>query len=302
MSPRRGPHKRIGAEPVVVRIEPPPAQSVKSRSRKWWAGVLAPVVTGVLLLPATSVWNALTGGHAPAEPSGPPLLIRMAVQQRTVGQGRTYVFAGTDVTADQLNTLNLNDGTAFQQWMAGHHGVDPRIASVKLVLEGNRNHTVRITNIVIRPTCQAALTGTLLYDPPQGSGQDPTVRLIYDLDRNQTIPNFQRGDEDSVHQDYFGNYTAFLDKGAQMTFDVLAATAKSYCTFTIDITVLDAGSTVHETAGDQTRPFAVSAVLAQSSPPHPLYSAYQSVIVEGYVAGQPTVNWAQVDPKTFNRG
>jgi Microbial-type PARG, catalytic domain len=101
--------------------------------------------------------------------------------------------------------------------------------------------------------------------------------------------------------DYFAEKTVSLKRGEQQTFQITAATIRSYCEFTLELTILDNGKTLTQEIKNGSEPFRVSAVKTSGEWGSPgIYRSYQAL----YVGGVATRDGAfvRVNPGTYDEG
>ena len=205
-----------------------------------------------------------------------------------------------DLTAGQLGQLDAAPpgDPAHQAWFAAHGAVDLGSTEVQIIVEGNRDHRVRIVDLQPVATCSAPLTGTLFLSPP--AGIEGGTRLYADLDSTRrTLPytTFEQQGVETSGQDFFGTYTVSLSHGEQQVFDLVASSETHYCAFTLDMTVVDGASTVVEHLSDDGRPFAVSAPAPHQTAPD--YALYGAVYIGGVMT--PGSRWVREDPNTYGK-
>jgi hypothetical protein len=101
--------------------------------------------------------------------------------------------------------------------------------------------------------------------------------------------------------DYFSHFTVSLARGEQFSFGITARTSKSYCSFSLAMSVLDGGKTTVEHVRDGNRPFRVTAISSN-------FSRYASLYIGGAEAngfpgsGRNTFGqylWLQSDKNTY---
>lgn len=211
----------------------------------------------------------------------------------------THVFANALVLSDsalsQLNSL-YRDDPSYEDWFASRHAVNDTSRTL-LVLEGNRDHTVRIIGMQPIVSCQSPLSGTLFYSPSEGG--DRSTELGFDLDNPQAPPSYALLNQNGTITSgtgFFGTYTVSLNLGEQFTFLVVASTKKQFCKFTLMMTVVDGDKTVRETITNNGQPFQVTALLPYGYVPE--FSDYPVLYIGGILStGSP---WSRADPKTYN--
>jgi hypothetical protein len=245
----------------------------------------------------------------PAAPTGMPA--RIDLVQIVRGPGDTHVAADpialTGGQLGQLNALNQTD-PAYQAWFTAHGAVDADSTDIEIVVEGNRDHAVRVLGLQPIARCAPALNGTLFLSPSAGS--DTSTQLLIDLDDPHALPSYIAQDnagDITSGKDFFGAYTVSLAPAEQYTFKVVASTTGHYCTFTLAMTVLDGTQTLVERVDDNGRPFRVSAVLDQD-PDHPgpgEFAAYKKLYIGGVANTDIEQNsfgddtWAPADPASY---
>jgi hypothetical protein len=216
-------------------------------------------------------------------------------------ESETYVFpAKMDF---DLRTINDAYNTEwpkeqYDRWARAHGGVDDYAVNIKLVLEGNRPAPIRILGMRPIKHCQDPLTGTLLLSP--SAGADSSVRVGINLDEPRPIARKLQGGM-ALKGDYFAEKTVSLKRGEQQTFQITAVTVRSYCEFTLELTILDNGKTITQEIKNGSGPFRVSAVKTTGDWGSPgIYSAYQAL----YVGGVATRDGAfvRVNPSTYDSG
>ncbi|NUP51000.1 MAG: hypothetical protein HOW97_27360 [Catenulispora sp.] len=253
---RRPPDRGSGAQQPAPENPPAPEAETKKSTKKrialWVGGMASVVVTALLAAFSTTIGNHL-GAKAvsPGEPAGMPARVDSVVMPRS--DTFSYVFGDTlnltDAELGQLNSLNQTDGD-YQTWFTSRHAVSGQSIEIQLVVEGNRDHAVRILNIQPVSSCTAPLSGTLFINP--SAGGDRSTHLLLDLDSSSVLTAYTGG------KDFFNDYTISLNRGEQYTFGIYASTSKSYCHFTLDMTVLDGDKTIHEQVDDKGTPFQVT--------------------------------------------
>ena len=99
----------------------------------------------------------------------------------------------------------------FNDWIRARGGVDVDTSFIKLIVTGQRQAGVVITDMQAKiDKCVAPLTGTLLYGPPEGEREN--TQIAFNLDENPSVakevnPNKNLGDPGYLGQDYFNGST-----------------------------------------------------------------------------------------------
>jgi hypothetical protein len=250
----------------------PAAQSREQRAlhglATWTGGLVTAVVAAVLAAIVTveiSPHNAAAAQTAITR-HGPPVKIDSVTVLRTTGQAGTYVFQrALYLSPTELYELNqLQDGTpGYTDWFRSRGGVDPFSSNVQLVVEGNAEKAVRITNMSLLKTCRAPLSGTLFESP--SAGNEPSILIDFNLDSPNSVA------QTVTRQDYFSRYTISLQPGEVQVIQISALTERYYCQYEIQLDVLVGARATVETVTDDGKPFQVSAIYGSNSPYHVLY-------------------------------
>jgi hypothetical protein len=251
------------------------------------AVVVAAVTAAVTVVVTRHVAAARDTPAAPAR-HGPPVKIDSVTVMRTETQAGLYVFQRTvDLSRSELHSLNqLRHGPGDDAWFRSRGGVDPSPSNVQLVVEGNADQPVRITNLTLIKNCHAPLDGTLFDDPP-GGGQ-PALPINFNLDSPQALAQTPDG------HDYFPASTILLNPGEVQVIEVTASTRLHYCRYSLRLTVLVGDQTTTENVADDGRPFQVTALHEPISQYHALYT--------GGLENEPTGDFIKADPRTHGSG
>jgi hypothetical protein len=205
---------------------------------------------------------------------------------RTAVQAGTYLFQRPlHLSQKDLAALNqLQDGTpAYDAWFRSRGGIDPSPSSIQLVVEGNASQTARITDITLLKSCQSPLTGTI-FDSPS-AGNSGSILMNFNLDSARTVAETPKG------QDFFSYFTISLAPGEVQVLQINVSTARYYCQFTLQLTVLVGSHQTMETVSNMGKPFQVSAVNKD----------YQALYAGGVATpnGYPPGHFVSENPKTY---
>lgn len=242
-----------------------------------WIGSLATAVITAVAVSLTVFFtnHAIGVGqanvHPTQSPHGPPVVVAaVKVLRNAAYQGYSFVFPKPlDLTRPQLQSINrLTSGLQigglnhYYAWAREHHGVDPNVVIIQLVLAGNRNQPVRILGMQPVGECRAPLAGTLFDSPP--AAEDNSVSIGFNLDKPDPAAQVY-SETTGFGADYFSSKTVSLRYQKQQVFQIVARTAKHYCKFRLQLSVLAGGKTSTETIGDGPHPFQVTGLLPASS-------------------------------------
>ena len=247
-----------------------PADAPASR-RAWWrrpvtwvAGVIGTALTATAV---TAVGSRLEDVVAEATETGPPVSVDQVMEFRSDMYGDSVAFprgaSFTDADLAQLNQIDQEvGGVDSVEWLESRGGVAPDIVLIQLAVSGNRAETVRMTNLEVRPDCSAPLDGLWFEDPPAGA--DDSIRMHFDLDDLNPVAKVSsmEGAPTEGAEDYFPARTVSLEEGEQQVIIVSASTEEKYCSFFLEMTVLEGSETsTHRVAMPDGSPFEVTASL-----------------------------------------
>jgi hypothetical protein len=130
-------------------------------------------------------------------------------------------------------------------------------SQVRLVLTGQHERPVLITGLranVLRR--EPPVSGTIVYGPPQGAGENIQVGL--DLDsRTPSARSFD--DKQFLAEPYFAAHHVSVKSGEQVVFTVRAFTSKCYCEWELLVTAVVDGKDQVFRVKDGDRPFRTTA-------------------------------------------
>jgi hypothetical protein len=260
----------------------------------WLTGVVATALATTL-----AALLSTQAGHLLANRGGDPVRVDSVAVVRAPGfQGGTYVFPQTvHLSPAELSSLNQQRDAGYDDWFRARGAVDPDETYAKVVLEGNRDHVVRVTDVqVTEKRCSAPLTGTMFYAPPAGA--DEVIRIGFDLDQSVVVAQKYVGLQLEKNE-YFSNSTISLKPGEQQVLQVMGKTSAQYCQFMLQLTVVDGTRTVTEPISNHGRPFQVTAVPIGSD--QPSFASYKALYVGG-VAARVCCGFAAENPQTYTEG
>ncbi|WP_139177278.1 hypothetical protein [Geodermatophilus siccatus] len=257
----------------------------------WVAGVIGTALTATAV---TAVGSRLEEVVTKATETGPPVSVDQVMEFRSDMYGDSVAFArGASFTDADLAELNQIDqdfgGMDSVEWLESRGGVAPDIVLIQLALSGNRTGSVRITNLEVHPDCSAPLDGLWFEDPPAGA--DDSIRMHFDLDDSNPVAKVASmdGSPTGEPEDYFPARTISLKQGEQQVIIVSASTEEKYCSFFLDMTVLEGDETsTHRITMPAGSPFEVTASL-------PL-DQYEEV----YLGGVVCYPWVKAGNAFFN--
>lgn len=268
-----------------------PRSQRSQRRFRWpltWVGKLISAAAAAAVSGAVGVIvNNLTqspvsgGGHAQAVRPGPPVLIDSF---QSLHEANDYAFpAGVKITDRQISDLNSQASTGdYGDWLTNHGGVGVGMTVVQLVVSGNANGGVRITNITLIKNCQEPLRGTLFSAPPQG--EQASIPMRFNLDKSTSNSQTLSG------QDYFSMKTIELKFNEQQVIDIAATTNRFYCSYQLGLTVLADGKSVTEHVPADGKRFKVTAYSTR----------YSSIYQRGNESADPN-KFVPVNPETWKK-
>lgn len=298
----------------------------------WLAGALGTVVTGVVTGVSVNVSNNELSVHNIAAPPAltPPSSIKTSapspVSSHSSHTSRSanivapltvvsedpdpinldhagvWVFPRKVIfTPSQLKTLNTYPpGMATPPFMnllfsLGGYQVN---VDTQLVVQNNQAQEIRILDMNIVKSCQAPLTGTLIYSPDAGA--DPSTQLGFDLDSTDTeAETGVTGIEAIVRKpDYFVGHTISIQPRAQQVFDIVTVTSKHSCSFRFRLTLLVGSKKTYQIIGDGSQPFRISATVGAMNSRTP-FAAYTAVYAGGVASPTGNDRFVLVNPKTY---
>ncbi len=246
-----------------------------------------------------TIWAKVKGGSGPVYSGSPARLISVDVQRNDT-QGDTFIFPQRlQLTRSQLGQVNdwmtkdvLGASENFDPWARAHGGVDPNYVNIRLILEGNRAHPVRILDMRPVGACQKPLSGTAFISPPAGS--DPSVVIGFNLDT--PTPDAETYSQSAgFGSNYFDAKTVSLKSDEQQVFEIVARTLTRYCHFDIEATVQDGSKQINEIFSNNGHPFKVSALAVDDQRPD-----FQQLYVGGVISPSCNDKFVPENPRTYN--
>lgn len=180
-----------------------------------------------------------------------------------------------------LNSLSPNN-PRYTSWFTSRGGVAPYENYVKLVVEGNRPYPVRVIYMRVNAKCTQPLQGTYFLNSPAG-GPGSNLNFEFNLDSPVPTPQLQY-----MGGDYFKTHTVLLRKGESATLEIGSRTTRHYCSYTLQMSVVDGDKTVVENVSYHGHPFQVSASSAR----------YKLLYVGGRLPGE-TAPFVRRNPARF---
>lgn len=276
-------------------------------SKKLWGAIVAVAAligTAFAAGLGESIYNYFAPGGDITRVRNPvgqrPVQVNTVKVKRIADYG-TYIFPDAlNLSASELKRLDqIHDDSQYVSWMDARGGVDPFVTDIRITVEGNRGHSVLITDVrIAERECTNPLQGTYLYSP--SAGQTDTVGIGFNLDEDR--PTAQKYDGYNFSGNYFAHHDISLEQGEQQTLTVSAQSKKHYCKFSLELKVVD-GKDSHDIpvrnpdANDGK--FKVTADLTHLNDTTwetDGFSSYQEVYVGGVVSSK---GWREVDPSTY---
>jgi hypothetical protein len=280
---------------------PKPPKGWQRVLKKWW-GRLAAIIAGAALITGSLTNLESFAKHTIDSLSGNRgLPVQITSMQASGGPGDMHVMAkAVSLSSPQLTQLNaLNQTTpAYKTWFANHNAVNVGMTGITFELQGNRSHTVQVTNLQPISSCQRPLRGTLFYSPPGGGVTGTEIFINLDNPHAELSYVAEQDGVSSSGTNFFADHTIALTEGEQYPIYVQASTSLHYCTFSLELSVLDGAKTVAETVNDNGKPFSVTALAN--------ISAYSQLYIGGLANPSSDVSnsfgdpeWVQTNPKTY---
>jgi hypothetical protein len=296
----------------------------------WLAGAIGTVVTGVVTGILVNVSDNVLAVHniagppAPTPPSlveasasstvsnhgfrtsrsastGPPLTV-VSEDPINLDHAGVWVFPGKVVFASsELKTLNTYPpGIATPPFMnllfsLGAYQAQP---DTQLVVQNNQAQEIRVLDMSVVKSCQAPLTGTLIYSPDAGA--DPSIQLGFDLDSADTEAETGVTGIEAIARkpDYFAGHTVSIQPRAQQVFDIVTVTSKHSCSFRFMLTLLVGSKKTYQLIGDGSQPFRISAIVGTRDS-GTTFSAYGVIYAGGVASPTGDDRFGRVNPKTY---
>jgi len=322
--------KRQSASPGRQPRRPGKPKPTFWHNRKvWLAGAVGTVVTGVVTGVMVNVSSNVLAAHNIAAPPAPTpsSLVKVPASPSAINYGSRvarsasngpsltvisedpiyldhagiWVFPGKFAfTPSELKALNadpvgVNSSLLDLLFSLGAYQSH---SDTQLVVQNNQAHEIRVLDMQVVKSCQASLTGTLIYSPDAGA--DPSVQLGFDLDSTDTeAQTGNMGIEPTVGKpDYFAGHTVSIQPGAQQVFDIITVTSKYSCSFRFLLTLLVGSKKENQLIGDGSQPFRITAI-AGTARTGTEFSAYEAIYAGGVASPTGHSLFVPVDPKTY---
>jgi hypothetical protein len=270
-------------------------------------------VTAFVTVLATSAgaaaWGAVRGGVEQVQAAvsnNDPIKPFILLERDQQIQGETWIFPpAVSVTQQDQKVLTgaYNHIDEFRDWARSHGGADPAITVLKLVVEGQSRHKVRVVRMRARiDKREAPLTGMLLFAGTE-QGQDNT-QIGFNLDESDPVARTVNAGNPSNDPDYFGapyfssKQTKTLVQGEQEVFQVTARTLRSYVEWYIEVTLLvdDQEQTVEiRPANRNIRTSGLKIALGETG-----FAAYTALYVMS--VNDLDRGFVRQDPRAYSRG
>lgn len=305
------------SEKVTTMVSGTVAPDTKKRRVKataaWVGALVTAVVTAVAVTLAVHFSEHAAGIGQPPARLGAPVTVEHITAAPYAGD--TFAFpTSLRVPSSELAAFDSNARGYMPGWVGpnqnypwawAHGGAAVYSVVVKLDLRGNRNDTVRIEGMQLAEQCQKPAIGTLFYSPPAGQG--PVIRMGFNLDKVHPIAQLMTGRGLTFGASYFSQETIILAPGESQQVQLIATTQKYYCSFRINMAVLDGNSIVHELISNGRQPFRVTAPVTAPERAIPgtrtiKYASYQRLYVGGVASDVVgcSSKWVEVNPLTYS--
>jgi hypothetical protein len=158
----------------------------------------------------------------------------------------------------ELSHTGAAASLALQNQIRGADGVDVGNVFIRIVLQGNRNETIRILNIYPVDLRRSAPLDGVLFDI-NGQGEDTNIQMGFNLD--QPVPQALNINNPDIltSQPFFEEHTISLADGEQSVLVVQASTTCYSSSFDLAINYMVDGAMRTEILDNDGKPFAVTA-------------------------------------------
>jgi hypothetical protein len=204
-----------------------------------------------------------------------PVSIKVFYDRDIDVQGLTWVLprglgplSAADYTLLSEATQSVDE---FNDWIRSIGGVDVNYSFIKLIVTGQRQSGVVITDMRAKnDKCGNPLGGTLLFAPAESERQN--IQIGFNLDEPSAIAregnsNKKIGEPGYLGRPYFKSHTIPLALGEDQVFSIVAATKQHYCPWYIDMTVIVGDEKRHIEVGfkregaKEQAPFEITALI-----------------------------------------
>lgn len=145
-------------------------------------------------------------------------------------------------------------------WLESKGAVRVGHQEIQLTVTGNRRDPVRIMDMVAVKQCQEPLDGTYFHVPSAGGSPSLSLTMNMEDPRPRAMveaPKDPSGDS-KVPTPYFDANTVTLDEDEQFVFVLTVRAEEAYCTFDLDLSVLEGDTLTTQSIDNNGGPFAVT--------------------------------------------
>jgi hypothetical protein len=250
----------------------------------WVSGAIAAAVLAAF---GQDIYNSIF--HRPPGPLG-GLPVRVDHSSEIVREGYFVALPQkVQLKNGQLESMSKGKPEAYD-WALARGGAEGSSTSIKLVVEGHREHAVKIIGVeAVKERCHEPLRGSLFA--AYSAGGEENISMLFDLDASRSLAKEPGSEDPSMLSDYFEANSISLTRGEQQTLVLSATSEKSYCEFKLKFTVVDGKSTVVQWVDDSGRPFRVTSLRK--------FNEYGSLYFGGVSTYQCGGGWVRRGPQSF---
>jgi hypothetical protein len=273
--------------------------------------LLLPIVIALLTSILTSQYISSRIVDKTLLGSSDPVSTKLFFDRDNGIQGLTWALPGPlgQLSLEETRLVEHAAGRVdeFNSWIRNRGGVDVHTSLIKLIVTGQRQTGVVITDMRAKiDECGPPLTGTLLYGPPEGEREN--TQIAFNLDENPPVareidPKKNFGDPGYLGQDYFKSHTIPLGLGEDQVFSILAMTSNRYCKWYIDLELFVSGNSQHieigyKPGGDkEQKQLEITALIDFQAGSRGSFAAYRHLYVVS--RGANPAGFAPADPQTY---
>jgi hypothetical protein len=186
--------------------------------------------------------------------------------------GGTYMAFPSNVHISDDEATEVGTGPDQWPWFTSRGAVRVGHESIRLTVTGNRQKGVRIMDLTPVKECHAPLNGAYFESP--SAGGSTSLALFMDLDdpQPQAMDKPSKIYGGSILEEkpraYFESNTVSLSKDEQFVFVLNVRVDESFCSFEIEMSILEDNAVHKQRINNDGQPFSLTAQLSRSSWEH----------------------------------